>query len=142
MLVDFLIKYRGVFIALFVLPISLVFKVYMSIRNKLVFWLNSAPDKHSQKVAKIQEQVKAWKQVTGGNIPMCTARPGWQAMSLKQGNYKKTHYQVKINLQDILEIDSSLGAFLGFVFKDLYFDIFHRLGRLRKQFELNNDIIT
>ena len=110
MFVDFLIKHRGVFIALFVLPISLVFKVYMSIRNRLVFWLNSAPDKHSQKVAKIQEQVKAWKQVTGGNIPMCTARPGWQAMSLKQGNYKKTHYQVKINLQDILEIDREKGT--------------------------------
>ncbi len=105
MLVDFLIKYRGIFVVLFVLPASMVFKAYMTSRNKLVFWLNSAPDKHPQKVAKVQEQVKAWKQVTGGNIPMCTARPGWQAMSLKQGNYKKTHYQVNINLQDILEID-------------------------------------
>jgi len=110
MLVDFLTKHRGIFVTLFVLPISLLFKFYMGSRNRLVFWLNSAPDQHSQKVEKVQQQVKAWRQETGGSVPMCTARPGWQAMSLKQGNYKKTHYRVNVNLPDILEIDPEKGT--------------------------------
>ncbi len=109
-MLNFLIKYRGVFVVLFILPASLVFKAWMGARNRLVFWLNSAPDKHHEKVARVQEQVKAWMKETGGKIPMCTARPGWQAMSLKQGNYKKTHYQINTNLQDILEIDKDKGT--------------------------------
>jgi delta24-sterol reductase len=109
-MLDFLIKYRGIFVVLFVLPASLIFKAYMGSRNKLVFWLNSAPDKHGQKVAEVQQQVKNWQKETQGKIPMCTARPGWQAMSLKQGNYKKTHYRVNVNLQDILKIDQQKGT--------------------------------
>jgi delta24-sterol reductase len=109
-MLDFLIKYRGIFVVLFVLPASLIFKAYMGTRNRLVFWLNSAPENHADKVKKVQEQVRNWKKETGGNIPMCTARPGWQAMSLKQGNYKKTHYQVDISLMDILEINTEKGT--------------------------------
>ncbi len=105
MLLDLITRYRGVFVTLFVLPLSLLFKGYMGARNRLAFWLDSAPGKHGQKVARVQAQVREWKARTGGAVPMCTARPGWQAMSLKQGNYKKTHYRVKINLPDILEID-------------------------------------
>ena len=41
---------------------------------------------------------------------MCTARPGWQAMSLKQGNYKKIHYQVDVSLMDILDINEKQGT--------------------------------
>ncbi|TXL18655.1 hypothetical protein BMR04_00530 [Methylococcaceae bacterium HT3] len=109
-MLDFLIKYRGIFVVLFVLPASLLFKAYMGSRNRLVFWLNSAPEKHGDKVKKVQQQVKDWQQKTGGNIPMCTARSGWQAMSLKQGNYKKTHYQVDFSLMDILDIDEDKGT--------------------------------
>lgn len=107
---DFLIKHRGIFVVLFVLPASMLFKAYMGSRNRLVFWLNNAPEKHDDKVSKVQQEVKAWKQETGGNIPMCTARPGWQGMSLKQGNYKKTHYQVNVSLMDILDIDEEKGT--------------------------------
>lgn len=109
-MLDFLIKYRGIFVVLFVLPASLVFKAYMGTRNRLAFWQNSAPEKHADRVKKVQQQVKDWQEKTGGNIPMCTARPGWQAMSLKQGNYKKTHYQVDVSLMDILEIDEEKGT--------------------------------
>ncbi|MCF7971735.1 MAG: FAD-binding protein [Methylococcaceae bacterium] len=109
-MLDFLIKYRGLFVVLFVLPASLAFKAYMGTRNRLVFWLNSAPEKHDDKVKKVQQQVLAWQQKTGGKIPMCTARPGWQAMSHKQGNYKKTHYQVDVSLMDILQIDEKKGT--------------------------------
>lgn len=67
--------------------------------------MNSAPDKHPQKIAEVQRQVKFWIERTDKAIPMCTSRPGWQAMSLKQGNYKKTHYNVDIKLPDILKIN-------------------------------------
>ncbi len=109
-MLSFLIKYRGIFVVLFVLPASLAFKAYMGARNRLVFWLNSAPENHDAKVKKVQQQVKNWHKETGGNIPMCTARPAWLAMSLKQGNYKKTHYQVDVSLMDILEIDTEKGT--------------------------------
>ncbi|MDF1582019.1 MAG: FAD-binding oxidoreductase [Methyloprofundus sp.] len=107
---NFLIKYRGLFVILFILPASLAFKAYMGTRNRLVFWLNSAPEKHDDKVKTVQQQVLAWQQKTSGKIPMCTARPGWQAMSHKQGNYKKTHYQVDVSLMDILEINEKKGT--------------------------------
>ena len=105
MLIDLITRYRGFFVTIFVLPISLLFKGGLGARNRLVFRMNSAPGKHAQKVANVQKQVRNWKKDTGGSVPMCTARPAWQAMSLKQGNYKKTHFRVKINLPDILEID-------------------------------------
>nr|XP_045626097.1 delta(24)-sterol reductase-like isoform X3 [Procambarus clarkii] len=36
---------------------------------------------------------------------MCTARPGWQTISFREGAYKKKFYKVAINMVDILEID-------------------------------------
>ena len=38
-------------------------------------------------------------------VPMCTARPGWQTMSLSKPKYKNKLFNVDINLIDILEID-------------------------------------
>lgn len=37
---------------------------------------------------------------------MCTARPGWQTISFRQPKYKKTLFNVKVNLMDVLEIDT------------------------------------
>lgn len=84
-MLDFLIKYRGIFVVLFVLPASLLFKAYMGSRNRLVFWLNSAPEKHGDKVKKVQQQVKDWQQKTGGNIPMCTASTWLASNVIKTG---------------------------------------------------------
>lgn len=36
---------------------------------------------------------------------MCTARPGWQMMSFRIPKYKTTHFNVKVNLVDVLDID-------------------------------------
>jgi delta24-sterol reductase len=38
-------------------------------------------------------------------VPMCTARPGWQTMSLSKPKYKNKLFNVHIDLIDILEID-------------------------------------
>lgn len=110
MLLHFMTKYRGIFVTLFVLPLSFAFKMFMALRNHWVFWLRSAPQLHDKKVARVQRQVRQWKEKTGASVPMCTARPGWQAMSLKAGRYKRTDYRVKIDLTDILHIDPHRGV--------------------------------
>ena len=37
---------------------------------------------------------------------MCTARPGWQTISPQNMSYKSKMYPIKVNLVDILEIDT------------------------------------
>jgi hypothetical protein len=49
--------------------------------------------------------VKAWAD-SGVDGTMCTARPGWQTMSLRIGKYKKTSRNIRIDLYDILEVDT------------------------------------
>lgn len=47
---------------------------------------------------------------------MCTGRPGWLTVSLRVGKYKKTHKNIKINMMDILEVDTKrqVGAVMWF----------------------------
>merc|ERR1712242_309195 len=75
-----LIHYRWA-IVIFLLPISLCYDVYSAARSYIVFKMNSAPSKHGEKVKKVQKQVREWKD-SGSTQPMCTARPGWQTMSI------------------------------------------------------------
>ena len=42
---------------------------------------------------------------SGSDQPMCTARPGWQSITLQQQHYKKRMYNIHIDMPDILEID-------------------------------------
>ena len=42
----------------------------------------------------------------GSTQPMCTARPGWQTISPQNMDYKKRMHQIKVNLVDILEINT------------------------------------
>lgn len=50
-------------------------------------------------------QVREWRK-EGGRTYMCTGRPGWLTVSLRVGKYKKTHKNIKINMMDILEVDT------------------------------------
>ena len=50
-------------------------------------------------------QVLQWK-ADGCLQPMCTARPGWMAVSFRVGKYKKTMKNISVNLIDVLEVDS------------------------------------
>ncbi|XP_028902296.1 delta(24)-sterol reductase [Ornithorhynchus anatinus] len=100
-----IIHQRWVFVCLFLLPLSLIFDVYYSLRAWVVFRLNSAPRLHEQRVRDIQGQVRRWRE-QGGATYMCTGRPGWLTVSLRVGKYKKTHKNIMINLMDILEVDT------------------------------------
>lgn len=130
----FIINYRWVLVCFFLLPASLVYDVYHLARSWIVFRLNSAPKKHNERVKYVQQQVmkfihyqsfaysllyksflgccpilstqvKEWNR-QGRKTPMCTARPGWQTISFRQAKYKKTMFNVKVNLMDVLEVDT------------------------------------
>lgn len=100
-----LINYRWVFVLLFLLPLSLVYDAFFYVRNKIVFRLRSAPRQHDARVKDVQRQIAAWAS-SGSKQKLCTARPGWQNMSFRRGKYKKTHFNVSVNLIDILEVNT------------------------------------
>ncbi|KAB7501494.1 Delta(24)-sterol reductase [Armadillidium nasatum] len=76
-----LINHRWVIVVFFLLPLSFIYDIYYNTRSWLIF--------------KLIRQ-----------IPMCTARPGWQTISFRVPAYKSTFNKIKINLVDILEIDT------------------------------------
>jgi len=50
-------------------------------------------------------QVRWWNE-NGRKSLMCTARPGWMAVSLREGKYKKTLHNISVNLIDVLQVDT------------------------------------
>nr|XP_045626096.1 delta(24)-sterol reductase-like isoform X2 [Procambarus clarkii] len=99
-----LLHYRWVIVIFFLLPASFFYDIYYYTRSWLVFRLSSAPRHHESRVKDVQRQVREWH-ASGQDVPMCTARPGWQTISFREGAYKKKFYKVAINMVDILEID-------------------------------------
>lgn len=100
-----IIHYRWVFVCLFLLPISVVYDIFMFIRNWFVFKFNSAPKLHDSRVRHVQEQVKQWH-ADKCQTPMCTARPGWSNVSFRRGLYKKKMRNIDVNLIDIINVDT------------------------------------
>ncbi|XP_045160263.2 delta(24)-sterol reductase-like [Mercenaria mercenaria] len=100
-----IMHYRWVFVCLFLLPVSVVYDVWMYIRTWLIFKLNSAPKQHDKKVRHVQQQIKAWR-ADGMKTKMCTARPGWMNISFRRGLYKNTMKNIEVNLIDIIEVDT------------------------------------
>ena len=96
--------YRFIFV-MFLLPISCLYDLWFYTRSKIVFALSSAPTKHKEKVAYVQQQVREYHS-EGKGKGMCTARPGWQTISPQNMNYKARMYPIEVNLVDVLEIDT------------------------------------
>ncbi|KAG5190685.1 hypothetical protein JKP88DRAFT_271415 [Tribonema minus] len=91
---------------LILLPISAAFDAWLKLKHVYTFWTRErAPAKHKERVAEVQRQVRVWAE-SGAKGTMCTARPGWQTMSLRIGKYKATSRNIKIDLFDILEVDT------------------------------------
>ena len=99
-----IIHYRWIFV-MFLLPLSLFYDIYSAVRSYVIFKLNSAPSQHLEKVRKVQSQVREWRD-SGSDLPMCTARPGWQTISPQNMDYKKRMHQVSVNLVDVVEINA------------------------------------
>lgn len=58
---------------------------------------------------KIEQQVSQWNK-SDKSKKMCTARPGYQTMSLRKPLYKSNMFQIDCNLIDILEINREKGT--------------------------------
>ncbi|KAJ2940993.1 hypothetical protein O0L34_g13118 [Tuta absoluta] len=100
-----LVEYRWVIVLTVLLPLSFLWKIYSYVRNNVVFALASAPKMHDSKVKQVQKQIKTW--VAGKrDTKLCTARPTWQTMSFRQGMYKKFFTNIRVDLVDILEVDT------------------------------------
>ena len=100
----FIVSQRWLF-ALFLLPISFFYDIYWYLRSKWILFRGSAPEKHQEKVAYVQQQVLDW-QTEGHGRKMCTARPTWMSITQQTITYKDHAYRVQVNLMDILEIDT------------------------------------
>ena len=77
-----LTNYRGLFATFFLLPLSGLFDGYLYVRNKISFYLHSAPKLHDTKVKKIQDEIVEWNK-EGRKVKLCTARPGYLTMSMR-----------------------------------------------------------
>lgn len=99
-----LTHYRGLFAVIVLLPISSIYTAYVALRNRIAFWLRSAPAKHEQRVQNVIRQIERWK-AGGGREKLCTARSGWQAMSEMVPKYKLSNRNIHIGMYDILEIE-------------------------------------
>ncbi|XP_020896421.1 delta(24)-sterol reductase isoform X2 [Exaiptasia diaphana] len=100
-----IINQRWIFVCLFLLPLSVLYEIFLSVRNWLAFKYYSSPERHAKRVRYVQEQVTSWNK-KGRVKPMCTARPGWMTVSLRVGKYKETHEKIQVNLMDVLEVDT------------------------------------
>ena len=70
---NFATEHRGWFVLIFVLPVSLVYDLYFSVRAWVVMKYYSAPQLHQKRVKGIQKQIVDWK-VKGDGTRLCTAR--------------------------------------------------------------------
>lgn len=89
---------------IFVLPFSLLFDIFFSIRAFLVVHFYQAPHLHERKVKLIQKEVQTWFEKKS-NTKLCTARGGWQSISPQLRTYKNKSTRIKVDLYDILELD-------------------------------------
>lgn len=103
-----LTQHRSLVVTVFGLPLSLLWDTALSVRGKYIRYTRSAPSKHSQRVQDVVEQVK---QPRPEGQPLCTARPGWQSISLSYRTYKAKWRGIDMNsLIDILEVDTERGV--------------------------------
>ncbi|KAK4299706.1 hypothetical protein Pmani_028040 [Petrolisthes manimaculis] len=95
---------RGFIVVVVVLPLSLVFGLFMKLRHWLIRKFVSAPEKHDERVRAVQSQVMRWnKQPATERKLMCTARPNWQSLSTTFFRKDQCH-QISLPLYDILEL--------------------------------------
>ena len=105
--VDWMTEQRGIFVVVFLLPISFLFDIVWGFKSFYDNYLlgDNSPSAYSKRVAKVQEQVKTARQL--GHNKLCTARPGWLAMSFREGLYKKSWAKIDLSeFNHILDINT------------------------------------
>jgi len=105
---DFITDHRGIFVVVFVLPLSLIWDVFFMVRAWIVFKFYSAPKLHEKRVEQVRKQVlKAVEDDPKGEIgvKLVTARGGWLSISPSMRTYKSHSKKIAINMFDILELN-------------------------------------
>lgn len=104
---ELLTDHRGIFVTLFVLPLSLIYDLFFNIRAWIVFRYFSAPLLHKTRVEDVRSQILKWKShcQSQGKVRMCSARGGWQSISPGMREYKSKSYTISVNLMDVLEFN-------------------------------------
>lgn len=103
LLILFLTKYRGWVNLFLAVPVSFLFQRIQNSRNWFYRHFFATNKRHDKMVAEIQAQVK---QAYENGHKMCTARKPWKTMSLRVATFKKDCAQIRINLKNILDIDT------------------------------------
>lgn len=101
---DLITEYRGVFICIFLLPISVAVNIIGWFRLHLTTFRSNARG-HARRVLEISNSVKA---ASSSNQKLCTDRPGYATMSLKGEAHKKGHKKIPMKslLVDIVDLDT------------------------------------
>src|SRR5947209_1950452 len=86
------------------LPASFIFDSLGHLRSWYTWRFRRAPERHDERVTKVQEQVRAWRS-SGADKPMCTARSPWMTMSPRLATYKRDCSRIELDLRDILDVD-------------------------------------
>ena len=76
----------------------MIFDILDFIRLRIAVLLTSLGPSigtHEERVAKVQAQVRKWNEEKIDK-PMCTARPGWQSVTLQKLSYKDRMYRVSV----------------------------------------------
>jgi delta24-sterol reductase len=113
MVADFATYHRGILVTLFVNPVSMVWEFTDFLRD--LMWDLQMPavgdvtlrkQLHQSRIAHVQHQIN--EALAQGATKLCTARPGYLAMSMKAGTYKKQWTGIDVHaLRDIIEIDEA-----------------------------------
>jgi len=97
-------KYRGEITTVFLLPVSVVLKWFLAIKNLIIVLFNSTPKKHQQRIENIQNQLEKWRK-EGMSQKLCTNRSPWKSMSELVPRYKQRYNRIDVDMHSILEID-------------------------------------
>jgi len=109
-MLEYILTYhRGIFVTLFLLPISVIYSAYVNLRNRAMFLWRSAPARHDEKVKGVIRQITLWRE-QGCKGKLCTGRSGWKSMSELVPRYKYSHRKIYLDLYDVLEIDAARGV--------------------------------
>lgn len=101
-------EYRWVPVLFGVLPLSKLHAIYTSMKESYSALLHHlCGTSHNTRATQIVQQVK---EMQTDDKEMCTARPGFQSMSLFEGTYKQTMNRVDLSsLNHIIDINTSSG---------------------------------
>lgn len=88
----------------FLMPISFLWDSFQYLLILFNYYCRIGSDTHEDRVAKVVDQVKAWRE-EGGGRKMCTARPSWKSITQQHLGYKSVLYKVKVDLNNVLEIN-------------------------------------